>query len=373
MDRATVAAAIIARNEIKFLPGCLESLRGVVDDCVVVDTGSTDGTQAAASAFGARLFEFTWIDDFAAARNRALAEVRADWILYIDADERVRTPDARPIGEFLAPKTSAGAYVRFQPRPGYTFYKEPRLFVNHPDVRFKGQIHESHLPDLLAFAERHRLDIPATPVVIEHLGFEGDQSHKHARNLPLLERETTEHPERAYCWHHLAETLAGLGRLDEALGACRQGLGVAMEVSSPKRVVDRRQLRKTYARLLLDKGLAADELIMALLDETPEDWSLLYLKARSDLANGNPGAARAIAERLRAIDPDGLADGFVAYDRRLFADLALDLLAASHLEEGRKSEAAAAYREASRLAPDVLDYRVKAAALDGSERAAERY
>lgn len=363
MKRATIAAAIITRNELKFLPGCLESLQGVVDDVVVVDTGSTDGTQAIVRSYGAQLFEFAWIDDFAAARNRTLSEVRADWILYIDADERVRTPERRPISDFLTPETSAGAYVRFQPRPGYTFYREPRLFVNHPEIRFKGQIHETHRDDLIAFAERRNLAIPSTPVVIEHLGFEGDQSHKHARNLPLLERETAEHPERPYCWHHLAETLAGLGRRKEAIEACRRGLNIPMEAPSTKAIVDRRQLSKTYARLLLDDGQAANHIIGALLEEMPEDWALLYLQARSDLATGRHDLALAIAERLKSVDPDGLADGFVAYDRRLFGDLAWDLAAAGHVEAGRCKEAAAAYRQAALLAPQVLSYRVKAAAL----------
>lgn len=363
MSAPTVAAAIIARNELKFLPGCLESLQGLVDDVVIVDTGSSDGTQAVARSYGADLFEFEWIDDFAAARNRALSKVRADWILYIDADERLRTPGRRPIGDFLAPQTSAGAYVRFQPRPGYTFYREPRLFVNHPEIRFRGRIHETHRGDLSAFAERRNLSIPPTPVVIEHLGFEGDQSHKHARNLPLLVRETAEHPERPYCWHHLAETLAGLGRREDAIEACRRGLSISIEEPSRKEIVDRRQLGKTYARLLLDEGQVADDVIAELLEDLPEDWALLYLKARSDLAAGRHESALAIAERLKAIDPDELTDGFVAYDRRLFTDFAWDLTGAACLLSGRRRDAAAAYRKAACLAPEVVGYRAKAAAL----------
>lgn len=363
MRQPTVGAAIIARNEERFLAGCLESLRGLVEDIVVVDTGSTDTTPAIATAFGARLFEFTWCNDFAAARNKALDEARADWILYIDADERVKTPFARPIGSFLDLETDAGAYVRFSPRLGYTYFNEPRLFLKHHEIRFKGRIHESHLPDLHAYAAQHNLSIPKTPIEIEHLGYEGDQAHKHARNLPLLEEELARNPQRLYCWHHLAETLAALGRTDEALETCRRGLAITVDESSPKAVFDRRQLAQTYARLLIDTGEDAGPLLTSLLREAPEDWSILYLKARFDLCRGDHGSARAISERLKSVDPENLGGGSVAYDKRLFRDLAWDLSAAAHLQAAAYSKAAFDYRKAAELAPEIAAYRVKAAAL----------
>ncbi len=345
------------------LPGCLESLRDVVDDVVVVDTGSSDGTQAIASSFGARLFVRAWDGDFAAARNRALDEVDADWILYIDADERVKTPSNLPIGSFLDSRTSAGAYVRFRPKLGYTCYNEPRLFVNDRQIRFKGRIHESHLPDLYAFAAQRDLSIAKTPVLIEHLGYEGDQSHKHARNLPLLQKEVAENPARPYCWHHLAETLASLERKCEAIEACRCGLQIPIDSRLPKTASDRRQLAKTYARLLLEAGEDAEPVLASLLLEAPKDWSILYLKARFDLSKGDHASALAIADRLRSVDPESLEEELVAYDKRLFGDLAWDLAAAAHVCAGAYREAELAYRRAAELAPNVVAYRAKAAAL----------
>jgi hypothetical protein len=84
----SVAAAMIVRDEERFLPGCLSSLRGKVDDVIIVDTGSVDDTLSIATTFGARVFHFEWNDDFAAARNRGLEEVTADW-------ERLHTPGDR--------------------------------------------------------------------------------------------------------------------------------------------------------------------------------------------------------------------------------------------------------------------------------------
>src|ERR1022692_1284743 len=84
-----IAAALIVRDEAAYLGACLESIRHVVDDIVVVDTGSVDGTPALAAAHGARVYHRAWENDFAAARNAALGYCRTDWILYIDADERL--------------------------------------------------------------------------------------------------------------------------------------------------------------------------------------------------------------------------------------------------------------------------------------------
>ena len=79
----------IARDEEGFLPGCLASVRGLVDRVVVVDTGSADRTVALAEAAGAKVVRHAWDDDFAAARNAALEHVRDGYVLVLDADERL--------------------------------------------------------------------------------------------------------------------------------------------------------------------------------------------------------------------------------------------------------------------------------------------
>src|ERR1700733_15644588 len=124
----SVAAAMIVRDEERFLPGSLSSLRGKVDDVIIVDTGSVDDTLSIARTFGARIFHFQWNDDFAAARNRGLEEVTADWILYIDANERLHTPGDRPVAEFLNPN-AIGAYAGFKPKHNNTASPHYRLIL----------------------------------------------------------------------------------------------------------------------------------------------------------------------------------------------------------------------------------------------------
>lgn len=81
------ALVMIARDEARCIADSLRSLRPWVDRMIVLDTGSLDGTPEIARAEGAEVHAFAWVDDFAAARNAALALSDADWNLVVDADE----------------------------------------------------------------------------------------------------------------------------------------------------------------------------------------------------------------------------------------------------------------------------------------------
>lgn len=85
--RAPLSVVILAKNERDRLPAALETT-SFADEVVVADTGSTDGTQDVARLAGARVVPIGW-EGFVASRNRALAEARHDWVLVLDADERV--------------------------------------------------------------------------------------------------------------------------------------------------------------------------------------------------------------------------------------------------------------------------------------------
>src|ERR1700728_350580 len=99
---ATVSLCIIARNEAANLAACLGPLTAIVSEVIVVDTGSTDDTRAIALASGARVFEFPWCDDFAAARNESLRHATGEWVLWMDADDRVDEPNRQRLRELFA-------------------------------------------------------------------------------------------------------------------------------------------------------------------------------------------------------------------------------------------------------------------------------
>ena len=80
---------------------CLLSVAGLFDEIVVVDTGSKDRTREIAEEFGARVFDFVWVDDFAAARNAALARATGDYAFWLDADDVVDPPEREKLRELL--------------------------------------------------------------------------------------------------------------------------------------------------------------------------------------------------------------------------------------------------------------------------------
>src|SRR5262249_19186604 len=99
--RATVSLNMIVRNEEQNLPACLESGRGLFDETIVVDTGSTDRTVEIARSFGAKVSHFEWIDDFAAARNAALDRSSGDYVFWLDADDRIELSERQKLAELL--------------------------------------------------------------------------------------------------------------------------------------------------------------------------------------------------------------------------------------------------------------------------------
>src|SRR5205807_4207160 len=88
-ERQRVSLCLIVKNEEDNLPACLGSAADLVDEVVVVDTGSQDRTKEVAARFGAKVFDFPWVDDFAAARNESLRHATGDWAFWMDADDRL--------------------------------------------------------------------------------------------------------------------------------------------------------------------------------------------------------------------------------------------------------------------------------------------
>jgi glycosyltransferase involved in cell wall biosynthesis len=82
-----VSLCLMVKNEAAHLPACLRSAADVVQEMIVVDTGSTDDTKEVAASLGARVFDFAWVDSFAAARNESLRHATGDWIFWLDGDE----------------------------------------------------------------------------------------------------------------------------------------------------------------------------------------------------------------------------------------------------------------------------------------------
>lgn len=96
-----ISACLIVKNEEKLLPQCLDSIKGWVDEIIIVDTGSTDKTMDIARSYGAVVYEQKWKNDFSFHRNYSISKATGDWIFIIDADEEVPSPHGVAIREFI--------------------------------------------------------------------------------------------------------------------------------------------------------------------------------------------------------------------------------------------------------------------------------
>jgi tetratricopeptide (TPR) repeat protein len=359
LSEIALSAALIVRDEERFLEGCLRSIAGLVDEAVVVDTGSVDRSREIARDLGARLAEFPWNGDFAAARNHALDLARGAWILYIDADERVTAGERPDLDPLLDDARLAALTVRFRPITGFTRYREYRLFRNRPDLRFAGVIHETHVPALLALCAREKMGIADSALAIDHLGYDGDISHKHGRNLLLLRARLAADPRHVYSWGHLGVTLHGVGDEEGAEDAWRRGVQVVREkrarsISDSAPYVD-------LAHCLIRRGADADA--AALLDEGlglfPDNFTLRWLRARALVDAERFAEALPILEGLVATDPEVAGGGVLAHDERIFGLFACEALGLCCFRLGRYAESARWYGRAEELSPEPLENRTK--------------
>lgn len=349
---------MIVRNEEAYLDACLASLAGVCDEVVVVDTGSTDATPEIALRHGARLFHLPWRNDFSLARNHALDQARGDWILYIDADERVRPPDLVRLRADLAQTDCAALTVRFHPRTGYTAYPEQRLFRADPRIRFQGAIHETMRPGIQRVMREDGMRLGASCLVMDHVGYDGDQSGKFDRNLSLLRVQIAADPGRIYLHWHLGTVLRDMGHDAEARAAFAHGIALSRQAGA---ALVRGEACLCYidlARMLDVAGEDALGLLREARARFPENLMLLWLEATILLRQGAIAAARPGLELLAGIDADGLMDE-LSYDARIFGPGNYAALGTAAFRAGQWADSAAWFAKAEERAGGNLEYRAK--------------
>ncbi|MGH9033297.1 MAG: glycosyltransferase [Acidimicrobiia bacterium] len=350
-----LSAAIIARDEAEHLPGCLESISEVVDEIIVVDTGSTDTTVDLARAAGATVASRPWDDDFGAARNAAIDLARGRWILYIDADERLTA--APELRDHLAATSAVAGRVRFRPRRRSTRYREYRLFRNRPDIRFRGAMHETMVPDIERIVATEGAAVIDVPADIDHFGYDGDQEAKHRRNLPLLQRQLAEDPTRIYLWFHLGVVHEGLGDTDAAEAAWARGVAVARRQLEPSPLSVLVYVK--LALLRLHRGRPVDGLVAELRDRFPRDPLTAWVSAHEAMASGRWDEAVPLLEGLAGVDEVALIHPVLSYDVRLFGEFAAHHLGLCWFHLGDDARAEHWFAIAAEAAPDIEEYRLK--------------
>lgn len=253
----TLSLCMIARDEAAFLERCLDHAKDRVDQVVVVDTGSTDGTVKVAEEAGAIVAEFEWVDDFAAARNCSLDIATGDWILVLDCDEVVAGRDWDRIREAIASdaadafRMTTRNYSRQSDRVGWTAsdaaYSEEarghagwfpttkvRLFRNDRDVRFSGALHELVEPD----AERAGWNIADCDVPVHHYGYV-EKERQAERYADLARKKAEERPDEPQAAYELALALRDCKQYDAAQDAIDVCLKLLEDGAEPGPYLDR--------------------------------------------------------------------------------------------------------------------------------------
>lgn len=236
-SRPTLSLCMIVKNEEAYIAQCLLSVVPIVDEMIIVDTGSTDRTKDIAKAFGAEVYDFQWTHNFAEARNFSLTKAHGDWILVLDADERISSVDHKALTELIKKKKMVGysfttrnytnnintegwvpndgKYEREEVADGWFPSKKVRLFPRDPRILFENHVHELVEPSL----RRAGIEIKKCDILIHHYGRLNKERDtlKEEMYYELGKAKLQEKGEDIQALSELAVTAGTVGKYEEAI------------------------------------------------------------------------------------------------------------------------------------------------------------
>lgn len=228
MTKLPVSVCLIAKNEEKYIENCLRSLRKYPWEIIVTDTGSTDATRQIAERYADKVCDFTWIDDFSAARNFCAAQATNNWILALDCDEYVSAMDERALRICMQQHLRHVGMLRLNnvyTQPDGTkssSREEVARFYNRNFYEYRFRIHEQITPKHQDKLEEVCLLTYKLPVAADHHGYDispQEMARKQERNLRLLESALGEPAMDDYLYFQIGQSYSVLGRYEEAADA----------------------------------------------------------------------------------------------------------------------------------------------------------
>jgi GT2 family glycosyltransferase/tetratricopeptide (TPR) repeat protein len=345
--RPRVSLCLIVKDEEDNLPACLGSAADLVDEVVVVDTGSADRTREVAARFGAR------VDSFAAARNQIIEHARGEWIFWLDADDRLDEDNRAKLRQLFSRLPGGiGAYSMkclCLPDPvsrTATVVDHIRLFSNYPAIRWQYRVHEQILPAVRKAGGTVRF----ADVVIHHTGYQDPalRGRKLQRDLRLLRLEDEEHPDDPFTLFNLGSVYQELGDPEGALPLLRRSL----ERSHPRDSI----VRKLYALMVgCHRRAGRPGEALSLCEEglgvCPDDTELLFVHAVLLKEKGDLPGAEGRLQRLLTTRPGA---HFASVDAGLRGYKARHNLAVLYRQSGRDEEALGQWRQALAERPDFV-------------------
>lgn len=377
MSRKTVSLCLIARDEEASIGMTIKSVLALVDEVIVVDTGSQDNTRIIAEGYGARVLDVSWDDDFSTARNAALDEALSDWILVLDADEFLQPVRPVDFQRWLHNPSVAGYRLRMaspieeETTPGPSMV---RLFRNAPEIRYRYPIFEQVTESLEHWSQAQGLDIVDSDLTVVHeTGQPGQLARKRERNQRILRKAMGLYPQEPYFPYKMGAANLNL-QDDEVLPTGGLSLALGHLCNSWRRISDQDPAHLRALPWVPDLGAKSISGLMALekvseaavmgehFQELFPDHPRVMLQVAAVRICQLEKAAR---PRDRAFEEESLAIveilekvrllpepmRRVAYDRRLYDLYPLRYLGELALLRGRVSEAIGHYEQALSLDP----------------------
>lgn len=344
--RMRVSLCMITRDAALTLPTCLSSVADLVDEMIVVDTGSVDSTRALANQLGATVHRFSWVDDFAAARNESLRLATGEWILWLDADEYVNADNRALLRAlFDCLRDENAAYLMRQRSALYSadgetvLFEQCRLFRNLPSIRWRYRVHEQIQPAV----ESSGGTVRPTVVYIEHSGYQDATAYRRKleRNLRLLLLEERERPDDPFTLMNLGWAHQERGHNVMALAYCQRGLA-RCDASQPIA----RKLHVLLVRAHLALGQRQQALATCQAGRTlwADDVELSFLEAVLLSELGNLPAAEALL--LRLLEDRPVDEPAIGLNIGMRGHMARHNLARIYRAQGRNADAEAQWRAA---------------------------
>jgi tetratricopeptide (TPR) repeat protein len=364
----SVSLCMIVKNEQGHLARCLRSVKPLVDEMIVVDTGSSDYTSDIARIFGAKIFDFTWENDFSKARNFSLSKAAGDWILVLDADETISIKDYEEFRRILKQSQSRSEAYRIQTRnysnqantvgfrsnrgelpeeEGVGWYPSDkvRLFTNDPRIRFAHPVHELVEPSL----EMLKIQVHSCSIAVHHYGtlqndkilektktyhelgrkklkkgrisadaikeraVQSVQLGKHAEALDLWRRFLRLQPRSAEAYVNMGTACWNLERYAEAAAFAEKALRLDPCMKEAK-------FNMAYALLLVGRAGEAKTLLEGLLKEQPDYLAAQFLLCVAYACLQERAQAEGIFRKLKAL-PVGeyIGESFIEITKRFLS------------------------------------------------------
>ena len=216
---------MILRDEESNLREWLEEAAKHVHEIVAVDTGSKDGTVDYLKSVGAKVFHQEWANDFSLHRNFGLSHSSSDWILILDADERLKRVHWFTLSSLLknedvmAYSFTIKNYHSTRDLSNYDTMKSYRLFRNHHDIKYSGAVHNQLAPGIQKACRQTGMITQHSYITIEHYGYAltgRAKEAKHQRIYKMVTSQLKEDPEDEYYLFHLLNICLAMGKFSEA-------------------------------------------------------------------------------------------------------------------------------------------------------------